>query len=245
MVVSFVIVEYFSIEDIEGCIPSIIANYSDNAYEIIISSNSLYEVEIQHAIQMKYTKYKWIFNTKNGGFAYAMNQGLQAAIGDILIILNPDVRVRFGLCEMVKYMYENHRVGAIAPKIVNKNGIVQDSYRDFITPLNFVFRHMRRFLNRDNSLDIKEPISVDWVIGAFVMMSKEVYSYVNGLDDNYFLYCEDMDLCKRIKQRGYEVIYFPYAEVEYEGTRSARHSVKYAFIFLKSLCRFWRKFGLS
>lgn len=244
MVISFVIVEYFSIEDIEVCISSIVANCGENAYEIIISSNSLYESDMQDAIQTKYTKCKWVFNAKNGGFAYAMNQGLQAAIGDVLIILNPDVRIRFGLDEMVKYMYENQRIGAIAPKIISKNGIIQDSYRDFITPLNFVIRHVRRFFNRDNLLDMKEPISVDWVIGAFVMMTKEVYSLVDGLDDNYFLYCEDMDLCKRIKQRGYEIIYFPYAEVEYEGTRSARYSVKYAFIFLKSLYRFWRKFGL-
>jgi len=84
---------------------------------------------------------------------------------------------------------------------------------------------------------------MDWVCGAFMMMSRTSYTFAKGLDDGYFLYCEDMDLCKRMWLGGYKVIYYPMAEIEYEGTRSARYSLKYALVFLKSLLRYWRKFG--
>ena len=86
---------------------------------------------------------------------------------------------------------------------------------------------------------------VDWGIGAFMMMPRKAYEAVQGLDDGYFLYCEDMDICKRMQLNGYSVIYYPNAEIVYEGTRSARKSKKYARIFLQSLFRYWGKFGLK
>lgn len=74
-------------------------------------------------------------------------------------------------------------------------------------------------------------ISVDWGIGAFMMMSRESYETVNGLDESYFLSREDMDLCRRIHLNGYSVVYYPGACGQYAGTCSARKSRKYAWIF--------------
>ena len=136
-------------------------------------------------------------------------------------------------------------IGIIAPKIINVKGEVQDSFRDFITPMNFVERHMKRILGYKQRNELTEfPINVDWVIGAFMMISRKAYETVRGLDEHYFLYCEDMDLCKRMHLKGYDVVYYPMVEIEYEGTRSARRSLKYAGIFLQSLFRYWRKFGI-
>ena len=77
------------------------------------------------------------------------------------------------------------------------------------------------------------------------MISKKAYEAVCGMDEKYFLYCEDMDLCKKIHDKGYKVIYYPDAVVVYEGTRSARKSLKYACIFLSSLLHYWSKFGFK
>lgn len=245
MKLSFVIVEYYSIEDIIACYCSIKSSIIFNIdVEIIVSSNSEYTLEKQQELTTKYPQLKWHFNKENGGFAYAMNRGLKESIGDILVVMNPDVRLRKGIDNMINYLHNRKDVGLIAPMICNEKNEIQDSFRRFITPLSFFDRHLRRLLKLNRISLISSPITVDWVCGAFMMMSRETYRLVDGFDESYFLYCEDMDLCKRMHQHGYNVVYYPMAMVEYEGTRSARKSMKYACVFLKSLFRYWRKFGM-
>lgn len=106
-------------------------------------------------------------------------------------------------------------------------------------------RHLSRVRGQATLKKYDEPVEVDWVCGAFMMMSRTSYESTKGLDEGYFLYCEDMDLCNRMWLGGYKVVYYPMAEIEYEGTRSARHSWKYALIFFKSLLKYWRKFGIT
>lgn len=242
---SFVIVEYHSIEDIAICTSSIAITFADFfEFEIIVSSNSMYSTEQQSEITKRWDLFRWVFNEKNGGFAYAMNRGLAVANGDILIILNPDVQIKFGFVDMVNYLGKCNNIGIIAPKLIDKDGKVQDSYRNFITPISFLKRNLLRLLcgEREPIVPVSS-VNVDWVIGAFMMMSRESYEAVNGLDENYFLYCEDMDLCRRMHLAGYSVVYYPEACGQYVGTRSARKSRKFAWIFLKSLFRYWNKFG--
>ena len=244
--VSFIIVEYNSITELENCVNSIISYppFGDKI-EIVVSSNSCYDRERQMQLLIEYPNLTWVFNESNGGFAYAMNRGLIVARGDFLVIMNPDVRLNTGIDKMSDYMHKHDTIGIIAPKIINVKGEVQDSFRDFITPMNFVERHMKRILGYKQRNELTEfPINVDWVIGAFMMISRKAYETVRGLDEHYFLYCEDMDLYKRMHLKGYDVVYYPMVEIEYEGTRSARRSLKYAGIFLQSLFRYWRKFGI-
>ena len=245
--ISFIVVEYHSIEDIITCYSSIIGIIPSNwQCEVIVSSNSVYPLKQQEELKTLYKDIKWRFNEKNGGFAYAMNQGLSIADGDILVIMNPDVRLKTGIEKMVTYLYSHNEIGVIAPKIININGKIQDSFRDFITPMNFIKRHLSRIFKSTNQIGIIEVTSqVDWVIGAFMMMPRQAYEVVKGLDEYYFLYCEDMDFCKRIQLEGFSVVYYPESEIEYEVTRSARRSLKYACIFLKSLLRYWTKFGFN
>lgn len=244
--VSFIIVEYHSIDEILICQRSISENLpKDFSYEVLVSSNSVYPTSKQKELRVLYKDLKWIFNEKNGGFAYAMNQGLKAAVGDVLVIMNPDVKLGGGFREMLDYLQQNDKVGIIAPQIKNEDGMVQDSFRNFITPLNFLVRHMKRLIKCEELIVPTVATKMDWVIGAFMMMPRKAYEVVQGLDDGYFMYCEDMDICKRMQLNGYSVIYYPNAEIVYEGTRSARKSKKYARIFLQSLFRYWRKFGFK
>lgn len=91
---------------------------------------------------------------------------------------------------------------------------------------------------------LKEPVKSDWVIGAFMMCRRDFYEKVGGLSDDYFMYCEDMDWCKRAQLAGYSVVYFPETIIQYKGTRAARKSWKYAKIHLHSLLTYWRKYGV-
>ena len=247
-IISFVIIEFHSIEDIKACITSIKTRCENIPYEIIVSSNSCYPSETQRILKNDFADIRWSFNNKNGGFAYAMNQGLKIAYGKYMTIINPDVRIKNGLTCMVEFMQSHPSVGAIAPLIVNKQGIIQDSARPYVSVQSYVWRCIKRIICHkssvlNNCMDYAQVQTVDWVIGAFIMVRKEVYEKTKGLDEYYFMYAEDLDWCTRIRLLGYEVVYFPLSKVEYEGSRSARHSFKYAKIFFRSHLYYWNKYG--
>lgn len=242
--ISIVVIEYHSLNEIKKNIGSF---YDEGRkdYELIVSSNSLYSKSKQKEVLAEFPNTIWAFNTKNGGFAYGMNEGLKSAHGDILVVMNPDVKLKSPLEPMVNYLLEHQEVGIIAPKIMDDEGIIQDSFRHFITPWGFFLRQLGWIKNKGklHVKDFKEPVHGDWVIGAFMMCRRDFYEKVGGLSDDYFMYCEDMDWCKRAHQAGYDVVYFPETMVEYKGTRAARRSWKYAKIHIKSLITYWRKYG--
>lgn len=249
-IISFIIIEYHSLKDIKDCILSIKNECQDIHYEIIISSNSCYAEEKQYDLVLNIPEVRWCFNKKNGGFAYAMNQGLKIAHGKYMAIVNPDVRMDNGLNDMIQFMQSHPFVGAIAPRIVNQEGVIQDSARSYVCLQGYVWRCIKRILGHksailDASIDYSKVQTVDWVIGAFIMVRREVYEKTLGMDEYYFMYAEDLDWCTRIRSVGYEIVYYPLARVIYEGSRSARHSLKYAKIFFKSHIYYWRKFGFT
>ncbi len=243
--ISIVIIEYHSLSEIESFLRSINSNIEGEC-EVIVSSNSQYDKVRQKSILSEFPYVRWTFNERNGGFAYGMNEGLKVAKGDILVIMNPDVKLKTPVRPMVEFLLSYPMVGIIAPKIVDEDGIIQDSFRDFITPWRFFLRQLGwiKDKGRLHVKDFKEPKMGDWVIGAFMMCRRDFYEKVGGLSDNYFMYCEDMDWCKRAHLAGYEVVYFPETVVEYKGTRAARRSWKYAKIHLKSLLTYWGKYGI-
>ena len=243
--ISIVIIEYHSLSEIGSYLHSVSKNIEDE-YEVIVSSNSQYEMGVQKTVLSEFPHVRWIFNERNGGFAYGMNEGLKVAKGDILVIMNPDVKVKTPVIPMTEFLRSHPEVGIIAPKIVDEDGIIQDSFRHFITPWRFFLRQLGwiKDKGRLHVKDYKEPIKGDWVIGAFMMCRRDFYEKVGGLSEDYFMYCEDMDWCKRAHQAGYEVVYFPETVVEYKGTRSARKSWKYAKIHIKSLLTYWWKYGI-
>ena len=170
MKLSFVIIEYHSVEDILTSSSFIHENMKKMVYhfEIIVSSNSMYDAKKRKQLLTEYPQFKWKFNEKNGGFAYAMNKGLKIADGEVLIILNPDVKLKLGFGNMIEFFTVHKEIGLIAPMIRNEAGDIQDSYRHFITPLRFILRHLGRFVRKKMSQVYDQPLKVDWVCGAFI-----------------------------------------------------------------------------
>lgn len=241
---SIVVIEYHSLNEIIQIADSLCKGITGK-YEFVVSSNSQYPLREQTEIQKAYPTVKWRFNEKNGGFAYGMNEGLKVAKGDILVVMNPDVKFKKTLSPMIDYLCSHKEIGIIAPKIVDENGIIQDSLRHYITPWGFVMRHIDRIVHKSklNVKEFGEPVKGEWVIGAFMMCRRDFYDKVGGLSEDYFMYCEDMDWCKRAHLAGYDVVYYPETVIEYKGTRAARKSWKYTKIFLKSLFTYWKKYG--
>ena len=247
MKISVVIVEYNSLDELQRLAESLQKRFSCEV-ELIASSNSCYCKNTQEEILSLFPQFMWSFNEKNGGFAYAMNHGLRLATGDFLIIANPDCVFLEKLDNMVEFLLQHPEVGAIAPQIVDENGKVQDSCREYVSVHSFAWRQIRRILTRkdvilDPQIDYSKVQTVDWIIGAFIMVSRAVYEKTGGLSDDYFMYFEDIDWCTRIRLAGWEVVYYPNTKIQYKGTRSARKNAGSARIFLRSALIYWRKFG--
>lgn len=245
--VSIVIVEYNSLEELQRCSESLHAGFSYET-ELIASSNSCYPKEKQAEVLKAFPRFKWSFNERNGGFAYAMNRGLELATGDYLIIANPDCLFLDNLDCLVDYLQQHPEVGAIAPQIVDENGRIQDSCRHYISVQSFIMRQIRRKISGkevllDSRMDYSNIQTVDWVIGAFIMVPRAVYKKTSGLCEDYFMYAEDMDWCTRIRVAGWEVVYYPMVRIQYKGTRNARKNLGSAKVFINSLKTYWSKFG--
>lgn len=245
MKISIVIVEYNSIDDVAKYLETI---QPSSELEVIVSSNSIYSKEVQENLCHLYPQCIWQFNERNGGFAYAMNRGLARATGDVLVISNPDCIIRNGLHDMADFLLQHPGLGAIAPQIVDQDNNIQDSCRPYVTLPRYILRQAKRGISRkkailERNFDYQAVQTVDWVIGAFIMVTREAYENTNGLCDDYFMYAEDLDWCTRIRRSGLEIAYYPRACVEYEGTRSARSSLKYMKVFLRSHLIYWKRYG--
>jgi hypothetical protein len=245
--ISIVIIEYYSINELVTCIDSIKKSAGELSCEIIISSNSCYDEIMRHRLRERFPDEKICFNEYNGGFAYGMNRGIEVAEGKYLTIVNPDVILLNGLSNMVEFLDKNRWVGAVGPQMVDNSGLIQDTCRKYVSVQNILLRQVRRLFKKSpvTELNIDHNLiqTVDWLTGAFIMTTREVFEATGGMDEKYFMYAEDLDWCTRIRIAGYEIVYYPLMKVNYKGSRAARKMNEYTWIFIKSHLRYWSRFG--
>jgi hypothetical protein len=169
---------------------------------------------------------------ENGGFAHGCNEGWRRGGAPYVLFLNPDARIEpAGLARLVKVLEGNERAGLVAPRLVNDHGGLEYSQRRFPRLRSTYSRAL--FLHRlfpmsswsdevvRNPERYEEPGSTEWVAGACVLVRRDVLERIGGWDESFFLYCEDIDLCKRIQTAGFEVRYEPSAVAVHIGGMSA------------------------
>jgi N-acetylglucosaminyl-diphospho-decaprenol L-rhamnosyltransferase len=169
----------------------------------------------------------------NAGFAAATNTGLREGSGDAVLLLNPDTEIRSGaLRAMWNALRASPRVGMVGPVLLNPDGSVQSAGFRF-PGLRQVFldlfplhpRLVGSSLNgRYSEGDGMTPFAIDHPLGACMLVRREVVEQVGGLDDRFFLYSEEIDWCRRIKQSGWLVLTAPGARVAHHGGQSTRQS---------------------
>jgi N-acetylglucosaminyl-diphospho-decaprenol L-rhamnosyltransferase len=250
MNLSFIIIEYHCLEEINECLSSIRNHVGNLSFETIVSSNSEYPIKTQDQIKKDFPETRWLFNEKNGGFAYAMNRGSEKANGDVVVLVNPDARLLGDIEPACRFLLARPEVAVLGPRILDREGEIQDSARHFMTPWGLAKRSLARLLQKreillEKNFDYCLAQPVDWVIGAFMMIKKSSLGIVGMLDEKYFLYVEDMDWCKRFWDNGFKVYYFPDLAVEYAGSRKSisflfgnKNPNRYAFFHLRSYVRF-------
>jgi hypothetical protein len=195
-----------------------------------------------------------IASEENLGYARGNNLGMAEANGRYLLILNPDTEiVGDALATMVGYLDEHARVGALGPGLRYPDGTFQPSRRRFPTlatalcestllhqwfPNN---RAARRYYLSDRPNDV--PQSVDWLVGAALMIRREAWQQVGPLDEGFFMYFEELDWCQRCQAAGWELHYLPAAQIiHYEGKSSEQVVTARTIRFQRSKIRYFHKY---
>ncbi len=189
---------------------------------------------------------------ENTGFTGGNNIGMQHSTGDLLFLLNPDtVVLGDALPRMAAYLAENPQVGALGPQLLNADGSVQSSRRRFPTLKTAVFEStwlesiapagvLDHYYVRDVADD--QTVVVDWVQGAALMVRRDVLAQVGGFDEDFFMYSEELDWQRRIKEAGWQVVYFPEAKIIHYGGKSSEQVVAQRHIYFQtSKVRYFRK----
>lgn len=154
------------------------------------------------------------FEIENRGYPEGNNFGLRLAKGKSVCILNPDVQVQKDTFKVLLHYLESHpKAGMVAPRLRYPDGRVQDNYRVFPRPLDLLVKRtflrrffsgrMRRYLMWDKNPMVSEP--VDWLTGAFQLMTRKAWEAVKPNDERFFLFMSDVDLCRQLWKKGYEV----------------------------------------
>ena len=224
MDLSCIIVNYKNSEPLKDCLESIYRTLPEMDFEVIIVDNSENDPGLQPLKEL-YSQAQFISNSVNVGFSRANNQAAKIARSDVLIFLNPDTILSdHAIQSMHTHLCSQTEIGALGPKVVNPDGSLQYSCRRYPTLWTGLFNRYsifsrlfpnNRFTTRYLMLDFDhdETQQVDWLSGCCLMVAKDVFERVGGFDENYFLFNEDVDLCRMIHQTEKQVVYFPEARV--------------------------------
>ncbi len=215
--VSVFIVTYTDRKYIEDCLESLKDTYPN--MEVIIKDQSSKD----GLFELVKEKYPWvnIFSGENNGLSKGYNECVRRSTGEYLLFVGADARVRKDtISGMVEWMEENPDVGASTAKLILADGTLDmDAHRAFPTPwISFcrLFGLSKIFKNSDKfneyflpGRNLNEPHDIDLCISHFMLVTRKAYDTVEGFDEDYFLYGEDVDFCYMLKERGYRIMYLP------------------------------------
>ena len=249
--ISIVIVNWNTRDELRTCLQAI-APESAVPSEIILVDNASSDGSVE-MVRADFPRVKLIENSANLGFAKAANQGIAASRGRYVLSLNPDTEAKPGaISALVRFGDDNPKIGIFGPRILNLDGSVYYSCRRFPTLAAGFFRNtiLGKFFPRNTYLmdylmagwDHTETKDVDWVSGAALVMRRELLDDIGALDERFYMYCEDVDIAYRAKQKGWRVAYFPGAVIVHARGRSSDKNPNRMIVeFHKSMYRFFKK----
>lgn len=230
---------------------SVDARAISRGYEIIVVDNASGD-GTGAAVLEKFPEVRLIENEFNLGFAAANNQAIEVSRGRYLLFLNPDTIVRGNaLTELVRFMDRYPRVGMASAKLLNLDGSLQHGAFRFpnlwMAFLDF-FPLSHRLLNgaingRYPPKAYQHPFEIDHPLGACMMVRREVIQRVGSFSEDYFMYCEEIDWCIRIKRDHWRIFCVPTAEIVHLGGQSTRQIPDQMFVELfRSRLTLFRKY---
>ncbi len=244
------------------CLRSIEREVTDKIKVVVIDNDSRdgSEEHIRQAIK----EHDWlgwadvVSSGKNGGFAYGNNYGIRKFDADAYLLTNSDVLIKSGLFKRLGQLLSKYPdVGVIGPENLDENGKRKVSAFRFITPLSELLRSSglgifdRLFPNHVLEYPItfeEQPIEVEWVGFACALIRKEVFETVGYLDENYFMYFEDVDMCRRAREYGWRIMYDTESSIiHYHGVSSGlsdknRKKISVPDYYYRSRSRYFRTY---
>jgi hypothetical protein len=251
--VSVVVVSTNERELLRACLSSIFDAPPRESLEVIVVDNACTDGSAGMAKGFS-PGCRVVTNPRRRGFARNNNIGLREAHGRYALLINADAWVRPGAIDaLVSFLDTYQEVGICGPRVLNPDGTLQLSCRTFPTVRSVLMRRIPLFrwllpkrILRGHLMqdwDHSSDRAVDWLLSACLLVRREAIDAVGPMDDDYFLYGEDVDWCWRMWQKGWQVYFVPEAEVFHHYRRlSARHLLtRKTLIHIKSLTHFWRK----
>jgi N-acetylglucosaminyl-diphospho-decaprenol L-rhamnosyltransferase len=250
---SVVVVNHNAGAYLRRCMESLGSSAGDARIEVVVVDNASTDGSPESALEER-SDLHLIRNRSNRGFAAAANQGIAATSAPFVLLLNPDAEVVGGtLASLVKVARERPGAGAIGALVRNPNGSLQPSARRvprlgealghaFLGPLFPSNRFTRAYVMA--GWDRASEREVEWVSGSAMLIRREALDQVGGLDEGYFMYVEDVDLCTRLRRMGWRVLFSPELEVIHQiGVSTKGQRGRMAFAHSRSIYRYFSKFS--
>ena len=238
---------------LKKCLDSILKYKDDLDIEIFVIDNDSKDGSPK-MITTNYPEVNMIALKSNYGFAKANNLGLKRAKGKYLLLLNPDTEITKDFFKkVIKYLDKHTDIGILGPQILNPDKSKQDSVRRFPTFFSqiLVLLKLKNILSNNKflthylhkSFDYNKIQKVDQVMGAAFFIRRSVLEKIGLLDENFFIWFEEVDYCKRANKFGFVVKYFSEANIIHKGGASFNKQsvIKNQMIFNKSLLRYFKK----
>jgi GT2 family glycosyltransferase len=223
MTVSVIIVNFNGLTYTRQCLDSLYRFHASENIEVIVVDNNSTDGS-QQELPLQYPSVRCILLSENSGFGPANNVGARSASGDVLFFVNNDTIFTSSIIDtLASELKAGQHTGIVAPRLSNADGSFQLSYGRFPTIGNE--RETKRLsLNAESEVKGKEREEEtqlqDWVTGAALMIKKSVFLQIGGFDERYFMYFEDIDLCRTVKRFGFDCRYVPSMSMIHLGGKS-------------------------
>lgn len=225
MKLSIAIVSWNTAEITRQCLNSVFAHPPEAPFEVWVVDNASTDDSVA-SIRASYPQVKLLTNETNVGFAAANNQAIRRCTGELVLLLNPDTIVHDGaLTRLVQFMDAQPRAGACGARLFNADGSLQHS----CYPAPTLGRELLRMFHLDGRVryrmdawPIDAPREVEVLLGACILARREILETIGLMDERYFMYSEEVDLCYRIAQAGWKLYWVPGAEIVHLGGQSTR-----------------------
>lgn len=201
---SVIIVNYNARDRLKDCLVALSSVLKSVRFEVIVVDNA--SQDGSDLLKQDFPYLLWIQNDVNRGFSAANNQGARSARGQNLLILNNDTLILNDRMAEVITFSQQHHVGIVGLGLVNPDGTVQ---RQGSLLSAYLWRKT-------------QPIGVDFVIGAAFLIPRDLYTTLGGFDEQFNFYNEDLDLCRRVRQAGYSIYYYPMQKICHFGGHQKR-----------------------
>lgn len=251
MELSVVVVSWNICDLLVQCLASLVADaatLSCPTVEILVVDNASTDGTVAR-IRQQFPQVCLIENSKNVGFAQANNQGIRQSQGKFVLLLNPDTELKPGALQtMLDFMRANSQVGIVGSRLLNADGSLQTSCYPAPTLRRELWRlfHLDRFYPYGSyhmvDWDMSRPRPVEALLGACLLIRRQVLAEVGLLDEGYFMYSEEIDLCYRVRQAGWLLYWVPEAQIVHYGGQSTQQVATKMFLHLYgSKLRYFRK----